>query len=1132
MSDAAILPEIIGPFRVLRAIAAGGMAEVYEVQDPLSGERFACKLLVAVKVALDRFNREYEAMTRLNHPGIVRVYHYGLHDGHPWISMELLRGTPAQPWMKSIGKPGSPARTAEVLRVGHQLARALDYAHQRGLVHRDLKSANVLILPDGRVKLVDFGTAHLTEAAREITREGEFVGTYAYASPEQVSGRPIGPRSDLYSLGVLFFRLATGRRPYSSNDPRELVRAHLQEDPPDPRTFTPALPEALAQLILRMMAKHPDDRPRTADLVASALEAIHGQSFPTTSPLALHEPGSTTRPLERRRIHDLLDQHPAGAAVAVVGDRGSDRVRVVDAVLAERVERKERVFSCTLDANADVRSLMGMLKAMGRQGADERKAVRRLRKLARANSTQLAETRFRVALRQSVFGTLQSLSGQSPIVLGVHHLEHASPLTLEVLAGVRSAALEAGAPVSLVVDAPPSVFRRSTGVSRRLANALLIELPPLDPPAIALAVGHMLGRRPPPSELAHRIFEVTDGQATYVEEAVRGLVQSGAVEADEGNRLEWAARNVDVPLPRSAREDAIAVLSALPHLHRRVLQAMALCDEEVGADLIADVLGWSTASLNWIVDDLVTREILDRDGSLLSWRLGRLRPLLSREMPAQRRRTHANVLVEHLLERAPTAAQIRLLLETDQLQLAYERCIAVARDALQKADYRGAYDILLPVILHGRRPTTALHGEVHLLFARCMQVLQPMDARGSKALGIARKVMGGSPERMAQLDLTTAFQAQRIGHQQIFEKHLHTAWSAAVTAEDAALKSTIALELAEAARRRGQMRESRKWVDQARSAAIGAGPYAMGQATLSEATLCTRQGEIARAAELASKAQQLFEKEGLTLGIWSSASVWSALARRQGRHSEALARLAAVLPGAREAQDPSVYLRLLLSGAWCEVELCRLGRAQELIDEVAATLRRGELIAIRLESNLVHGRILLESGQLENAAFVLREAHERAKKAGLEVIGEVGRAFLGETLFLLGDLQQSQQLFKSALLGLKGMGDRLALADALASRGRVITKDDDPGSIFRPIDALLEREDLPTIEIEVLLARARHARAIGDTQKVLTASREAAKAMNRLASRLEDTERAALRVHPWSRRIRRGLPSRSRLVDA
>ena len=124
------------------------MAEVFEVEDPANGEHLALKMLTNMKVALKRFNREYEAMARLNHPGVVRVYHYGLHNRRPWLTMELLQGQNAHVWAKTFGSPGAPAREDEVLRMGYQMATALAYCHDRGLIHRDLKSANVVILPD------------------------------------------------------------------------------------------------------------------------------------------------------------------------------------------------------------------------------------------------------------------------------------------------------------------------------------------------------------------------------------------------------------------------------------------------------------------------------------------------------------------------------------------------------------------------------------------------------------------------------------------------------------------------------------------------------------------------------------------------------------------------------------------------------------------------------------------------------------------------------------------------------------------------------------------------------------------------------------------------------------------------
>lgn len=266
------LPTHIGPYRVERLIAHGGVAAVYEVAHPDSGLRFAAKVLARDAAGGVRFAREYRALARVDHPGVVRVHRYGHTDeGHAYLLLELLDGVAAQVRVKATGRPGDPARTAEAARIGRDVAEALAHLHGRGILHRDVKSSNVLVLRDGAVKLLDFGTARLLRGAESITLSGEFVGTWAYASPEQVRGDRVDARSDLYGLGVLLYRMLTGRRPFEADTPQGYGRLHLEEAPSSLRAVVPALPEALDALVLRMLAKAPDDRPAGAAEVAEAL---------------------------------------------------------------------------------------------------------------------------------------------------------------------------------------------------------------------------------------------------------------------------------------------------------------------------------------------------------------------------------------------------------------------------------------------------------------------------------------------------------------------------------------------------------------------------------------------------------------------------------------------------------------------------------------------------------------------------------------------------------------------------------------------------------------------------------------------------------------------------------------------
>ncbi|MCP5157698.1 MAG: hypothetical protein H6983_26230 [Ectothiorhodospiraceae bacterium] len=207
-----------------------------------------------------------------------------------------------------------------------------------------------------------------------------------------------------------------------------------------------------------------------------------------------------------------------------------------------------------------------------------------------------------------------------------------------------------------------------------------------------------------------------------------------------------------------------------------------------------------------------------------------------------------------------------------------------------------------------------------------------------------------------------------------------------------------------------------------------------------------------------------------------------------------------------------MYVQMLLSAAWCEIDLCRLGRAQELVDELAATVRKGEMLPLQLDARLVYGRILLASGQFMNAAFVLKEVHERARNAQLTVLAETSRALWAETSWHLRDRVKCKEMFQSALLGLRATGSKVAIADACAARARVMAAS--RRDLFKPVAELLDSGRLPAVALERFLADGAWQRQRGDRSAMAKAYRDAAMALNRIASGLNDTDRAALRVHP------------------
>lgn len=326
-------PRLIGPYRVLRAVAEGGMASVYAVQDPEDGRVYAAKVLRASRHGALRFGREFRALTRLDHPDVVKVYRYGLTTtGDPYLVMELLDGEPAQAHVKGIGKPGDPARTAESLRILARVAGALDYLHGHGIIHRDLKSTNVLVLADGRVKVLDFGTARLVHLAESLTDPGEFVGTFQYASPEQLTGGGVDARSDLYGLGILAYRLLTGRRPIEGDTPDALARAHLTQVVPPPGELVPGLPAEVSALVSWLLAKHREQRPASARVVLERLAPFVQEGDRAPPPRR-----GLVRPENLAAVDSFLAGPPG--ILLVAGPDGSGRDRLVD-LAVEQAQRR------------------------------------------------------------------------------------------------------------------------------------------------------------------------------------------------------------------------------------------------------------------------------------------------------------------------------------------------------------------------------------------------------------------------------------------------------------------------------------------------------------------------------------------------------------------------------------------------------------------------------------------------------------------------------------------------------------------------------------------------------------------------------------------------------------------------
>jgi serine/threonine-protein kinase len=272
VSDSLIDTLFDGRYRIERKLGAGGMADVYLAEDQELGRRVAIKILNGRHANdaqfIERFRREAKNAAALNHPNIVSIYDRGEAEDTYYIAMEYLDGRTLKELI--VGRGAAPINVA--IEYARQILSALRFAHRHGIVHRDIKPHNVLVDGEGRVKVTDFGIARA--GTSQMTETGSIVGTAQYLSPEQAQGREVDQRSDLYSLGIVLYELLTGKTPFEGETPVEIAMKHLSNTPKPPSKLRPDVPPELDMVVMRALAKNPDERYQSADEMEGDLDRV------------------------------------------------------------------------------------------------------------------------------------------------------------------------------------------------------------------------------------------------------------------------------------------------------------------------------------------------------------------------------------------------------------------------------------------------------------------------------------------------------------------------------------------------------------------------------------------------------------------------------------------------------------------------------------------------------------------------------------------------------------------------------------------------------------------------------------------------------------------------------------------
>lgn len=625
-----------GRYIVRRKLGQGGQKQVYLARDDRLDRDVVIALLKTDQLAADsvpRLIREAQAMARLgSHPNIVTVYDIGDEEGRPFIVSQYVEGGSVADLLKSADKHRLPFE--QVLRIASQICHALVHCHSRGIIHRDLKPGNVWLTQDGTAKLGDFGLAVSADFSR-ITLEGALVGTVVYMAPELMLGHQAEPRSDLYSLGVLLYELVTGRPPFLGDQFVAIISQHINSPPVAPSWHNPNVPQALETLILRLLAKTPQERPENAAEVAKALAAI-GASAPTLAERAAPQDAKSLsrlaggifigRELETKELRVALNETLAGKGhlFMLVGEPGSGKTRMTEqlATYAHLCNAQVLAGSCyegegapafwpwlqiircyALDLERDA-----LMSIMGPGAADIAQVVseikERLPDLPPPPSLEPEQARFR--LFDSVTTFLKNASRLQPLVIildDLHWADKPSLLLLQFLARELKEAsiLVVGTYRDIELGRQHPLSQTLGELSRQGLSARIV-LRGLTEQDVARFIEMTAGIKPT-EHLVRTVYQQTEGNPFFLGEIVRLLVVEGQLEHRD-------SRASSVRIPEGVREVIGRRLDQLSEECNRILTIASVIGRDFNIDALEPLTDVSADQLLEILDEAMGARVI------------------------------------------------------------------------------------------------------------------------------------------------------------------------------------------------------------------------------------------------------------------------------------------------------------------------------------------------------------------------------------------------------------------------------------------------------------------------------------------------------------------------------------------
>ena len=589
--------DLLGPYRVIREVGRGGMATVMEVEDTRNGERRAVKLMLPSgrgEELTRRFRSEFRALSRLSHPNVLRVYEGGLFNDRPYFIMELLLGVELREeinlWREL--SPGERLRRAESVLI--QVARALEYIHARGFVHRDVTPTNIFVQPDGVVKLMDFGV--VKEPGGEVTTVGEVVGTVAYMAPEQIACGRVDARADLYSLGVVLYLMLTGRRPFNARTMAGYLEKHLNRPVRPPSELVPTLPRKLDEVCTRLLAKDPADRFASATHLLHVLEADATPEVPPDPAAPGWRPSLVGRAAEQSLLREAVVRlaKGRGGVLLIEGASGMGKTRLAEDGVEQGHRLGLKVYTAA-NRSLDQLAFSGF-----------RLIYEELRERRGDAPSPVLEAAFGAAIpgaapleRLAVGAAFKELfSSDQPTLVFMDDVDRADRGTLDLLAYLIRAMLGmAHAPVLFIltaqrVEGEDHPLRALVAGEETGVGVIRLPMGPLPLSAVEAMLLALVVDDPGVRALAMRLHREGEGNPFFISEMLHGLVERRVlIPGKDGNRGtltldEAAVRRSSLPVPATLREAILQRLDVLGPEVRAVAASLAVTRQDAGIDLL------------------------------------------------------------------------------------------------------------------------------------------------------------------------------------------------------------------------------------------------------------------------------------------------------------------------------------------------------------------------------------------------------------------------------------------------------------------------------------------------------------------------------------------------------------------